>query len=179
MIATNRCKTHKFIIAIKLICTKTSFTLNHALIYRRHIGQTVIGFGCFNHVGALHNNRTVTMPNNIATIIQNIGHSIIAHSQIYYNIRQKVSADTGINQTVKAPLFNNRHLQNKNHLGTVIHYIRNIRLHGFFTILKIIFISITVPCGGITISVHFTNVNKAIARCNIITNRHQFRRSWV
>ncbi len=113
------------------------------------------------------------MTDDIAPVVQHIGHAIAAHGQVNYDVRQEVRADPAVNDAVKAAVSNDGDLQQEDHLLAVVHNIGDVGLHSGLTLLEIIFLRIAVACGGKAVGIHFPRIQKPISLGNFIPDRHQ------
>ena len=55
------------------------------------------------------------MTNDIPLAVQHIGDAAAAYRQIAYDVREKICADSAIDNAVKMAIGDNRHLQQENH----------------------------------------------------------------
>jgi hypothetical protein len=127
-----------------LIFSKTGFPLDHTLIYCRDVGHARIGFGSLDHIGALRYNGRITMSDDIAPAIEHIGNAVVAHSKIYYDIGEKIGADSAVYDAVKLAVGDDRYFEKKDHPLPVVHDVGYVRLHRGSTFLKIVFVCVAV-----------------------------------
>ena len=79
LIALDGGKAHQFVVAVEVVGAEAGFPLDHALVHCGHVRHAGVRLGGRDQVGALRHNGAIRVADDVALVVQHIGHAAAAH----------------------------------------------------------------------------------------------------